>query len=115
LMASMRRSRRTYFGSGIGVAGAVGTTGVVMVLMGAPLLIAPILVVPALVSGTAITRAYRPVAERARLGLERALDALERQPALPPGIDTARPLVRDIGDAVAQITREVRRAWEEKK
>ncbi len=116
LVASLRSTRAGYLAGG-GVIGVVGTVGgVIATLMGAPELALPGLALPSVAGGWLIARAYRPIAERARLGLLRALDQLERQPALPSGSPRpkGRALARDLGDVVREITREVKKAMEEK-
>jgi hypothetical protein len=117
LLATLRQSRNGYIAGGVGVASAVAAAGIVLGAMGAPLLLAGALAAPALIGGLAVSRAFRPVIERARLGLERALDELERHPLLPTAGDNTRPraIARDLGEVVLQITKEVKRAFEEKK
>lgn len=78
LTATLRRSRGEYLGFATGglLTGAAGA--ILLVSLGAMWAIA----VPSLLVGGAlgayVLRRYRPVAERALLGLERALDYLER-------------------------------------
>jgi hypothetical protein len=117
LLANLRKSRGSLVGGGAAVTGLVGASGIVLAAMGAPVLLAGVLIFPAVAGGMAVTRIFRSVNERARLGLERALDELERRPALPPEGSAARPraLARDLGDVMLQITKEVKRAFEEKK
>ncbi|HRP08359.1 MAG TPA: hypothetical protein PLL69_07715, partial [Gemmatimonadales bacterium] len=116
LVASLRNTRSAYLGGGIGMAGAGTAMGAVAMVLGAPLLVLPAVAIPAVVGGAAITRAFRPMSERARLGLERALDELERQPTLPtaerPRLQ-ARALSGDLGDVVRDIAVQIRRAFEE--
>ena len=85
------------------------------VTQGAPLLLPAIVALPAFGAGWLITRSYRGVAERAKVGLLRALDELERKPLLAdpaaPG-SPRRTIARDIGETVREITREVRKAME---
>lgn len=117
LMAQMHGTRNGYVAGGATL-GVVGTLmGGAVVAMGAPLLLAPAALVPSFGIGWWVARMFRTVADRARLGLLRALDHLERVPALPASSSTAprgRALARDIGDVVREITREVRKAMEEK-
>ncbi|HET9064227.1 MAG TPA: hypothetical protein VFN22_00205 [Gemmatimonadales bacterium] len=119
LIASLRKTRTGYLigGSAVGFAGV--TAGAVATILGAPELILAAAAVPSLGAGWLIARAYRPVAERARVGLLRALDQLERRPALPRSSATPLPKSRglavDIGGVVRDITREVRKAIEEGK
>jgi len=90
--------------------------------MGLPLLVFfpawPVAVGLAVVAsavGAAIARTFRGGAHRAQLGLERALDELERRPALP-GERAKLPagnLARGVGQVVRDITLEVRKALEE--
>jgi hypothetical protein len=117
LMAVLRGTRTSYVAGGA----TLGTAGTVMagvaVLIGAPLLLLPVAALPSFGAGYLVARLYRPIAERARLGLLRALDNLERQPALPASTARSprgRNLARDIGDVVREITHEVRKAMEEK-
>lgn len=115
LAASLRRSRRSYVIGGAGAA-VVGTG------MGLPLLVFfpawPVVVGLAVVAsavGVAIARVFRGGSQRAQLGLERALDELERRPALP-GERAKLPagnLARGVGQVVRDITQEVRKALEE--
>jgi hypothetical protein len=77
LQASVRQLRNSYLGGGAaaGAAGAAAT--VALVALGALL---PVAVLPAplgLAIGVVAVRRFRPVAARALLGLERALDNLE--------------------------------------
>ncbi len=117
LVAVLRGTRTGYVAGGAAL-GGVGTVAAgVVTIMGAPALLMAGAVVPALAVGWLVARAFRPIAERARLGLLRALDQLERHPALPPGEPPpprGRALARDLGDVVREITREVRKAMEEK-
>ncbi len=118
LVAALRKSRTGYLAGALTMGGVMPVMAASVVLMGAPLLIAPVMVVPALVGGWAIGRSFREVSARARLGLERALDEVERgTPLLPRSSESATPspLVADISEAVRQISREVKRAFEEKK
>jgi len=116
LVASLRKSRNGFMAGGITLATGVMAVAGIVVAMGAPVLVAPAIVAPGLIGGWAIGRQFHEISARARLGLERALDELERRPALTSGDGSQqRPLVADIGEAVRQITREVKRAFEEKK
>ncbi len=120
LVASLRKTRTAYLGGGMGMAGSLTAMAGLITVLGAPLLIFPAIVVPSLVGGAAIAKAFKPISERARLGLERALDELERQPVLPPGQAErprlqARALSGDLGDVVRDIAVEIRRAFEDHK
>lgn len=116
LMATLRGTRTGYVagGSSIGAVGLAG--GGLAVILGAPAVLLAVAAVPAFGLGWFVARLYRPIAERARLGLLRALDQLERRPSLPASsaAPRSRALARDIGDVVREITREVRKAMEEK-
>lgn len=119
LIALLRKTRTGYMvgGSAVGFAGL--TAGVIATILGAPEVILAAAAVPSLGAGWLIARAYRPIAERARVGLLRALDQLERRPALPRGaaapLPKSRGIAVDIGGVVRDITREVRKAIEEGK
>lgn len=115
LMATLRGTRTGYVAGGASI-GAVGLAGGgLAVILGAPMVVLGVAAVPAFGFGWLVARLYRPIAERARLGLLRALDQLERRPSLPPpAAPRSRALARDIGDVVREITREVRKAMEEK-
>jgi hypothetical protein len=117
LVANQRQNRGSYVGGGAAVASVGAAAGLVLGALGAPLLIAAVPVLPAVLGGVAVSRLFRGVNQRSQLGLERALDELERQPALPatPARERSRTLGRDLGDVVLQITKEVKRAFEEKK
>lgn len=117
LVAQLGGTRNGYVGGGVAL-GVVGTVmGGVAVVVGAPALLLPLAAAPAFGIGYWVARMFRGIADRTRLGLLRALDHLERQPALPATAPTAprgRGLARDIGEVVREITREVRKAMEEK-
>lgn len=118
LAASLRKCRSAYVGGGtaLGVGGVV--IGALMVVVGAPDALALLPILPAGGAGWLVARGFRPVSSRAQLGLERALDALEQQPSLPPGgRQTAPPpgrIAREVGQVVREITTEVRKALEDK-
>jgi len=115
LAASLRKSRASYVTGGFGIAlvGAVG--GVAMVVSGAVPVIGWLIAVPMGLGGLQVARIFRSRAQRAQLGLERALDELERRPALPgaqPGMPQAT-IARGVGQVVRDITQEVRKALKE--
>lgn len=119
LIASLERTRTGYLAGGSAI-GFVGTAGAgVLAVIGAPVILPLLAVVPAFGIGYLIARAFRRVAERAQVGLQRALDRIEREPlALPSGADRPPPrraIAQDIGRAVRDITVEVRKAIEEGK
>ena len=82
-----------------------------LALIGAPLLVGLVPVLPMALVGWLVARTFRGHAHRAQLGLERALDELERQPALP-GVPKGS-IVRGVGQVVRGITQEVRKALDE--
>lgn len=120
VMATLRRSRRNYLAGAATLAGTgVALTAGVMALVQYPAaeLLAMIPAVAGLGTGALTARSYRPIAERAQLGLERMLDDLERRPALGPGTPPpprSQQIAREVGQVVKDITREVRKALEEK-
>jgi hypothetical protein len=77
LQASVRQMRSTYLGGGAAAAtvGVAATTALVVLSAFLPVAILPIPL--GLGAGYAAVRRFRPVAARALLGLERALDNLE--------------------------------------
>ena len=109
LATSLRKSRSGFAGGGIalGLTGAV--VGGVMVIIGAPLLAAALPFVPMALAGVSVARIFRSRAHRAQLGLERALDELERRPVLPKG---SAPQL-GMGHVIKGIAKEVRKALEE--
>jgi len=105
LSADLRASRAAFVGGGVAfVTVGVAATAVLAVL-GA---FAPILLLPlplAVGAGYATTRPYAGVAERTRLGLERALDHLERKgsrpaPELPQPQGMLTSLVQEVRKAL---------------
>lgn len=116
LMATLRGTRTGYLAGGASIGGVGLAGGSLAVILGAPAVVLAVAAVPAFGFGWLVARLYRPIAERARLGLLRALDQLERRPSLPAAsaAPRSRALARDIGDVVREITREVRKAMEDK-
>jgi hypothetical protein len=120
LVATLRRSRRNYItgASALGVTGVAMTTGLLaLVSFPAAELLAMLPAAAGIGSGMITARAFRPIAARSQLGLERALDELERRPALKSGTPAAprsQQIAREVGQVVKDITREVRKALEEK-
>ncbi len=114
LGATLRSTRSGYIAGagGLSAAGLVAAGGIA--LIGSALFVPLIPVVGGLGAAWVTARAYRPVVDRAQLGLERALDALERDPALPAPRAAAPPgrLARGVGEVVREISTEVRRALE---
>jgi hypothetical protein len=105
LQASVRQMRSTYLGGGAAAAtaGAAATTALVVLSAFLPVAVLPIPL--GLSAGYAAIRRFRPVAARALLGLERALDNLEG------GIVRPAHQLADRGPGVLDlIANEVRRA-----
>jgi hypothetical protein len=120
LVATLRQSRRNYVGgaSALGVTGVAMTAGLLaLVNFPAAELLAMIPAAAGVAGGVATARAFRPISARAQLGLERALDELERRPVLTAGTPPpprSQVIAREVGQVVKDITREVRKALEEK-
>jgi hypothetical protein len=115
LAASLRKARAALAGGGVALAATGAVVGGVLVLIGAPLLVGVLPVVPMAFVGWLVARSFRTHAQRAQLGLERALDELERRPALP-GTRSAPPpgsITRGMGQVMRDITQEVRKALDE--
>ena len=109
LAASLRKARSALVGGGVSLPLTGGVVGGVMVVAGAPILLGALLIVPMGLVGLAVARTFRGYAQRAQLGLERALDELERRPALPKA-----PAVQPgVGTVIRGIAQEVRKALEE--
>lgn len=81
LTAEARRARAGLVGGGAALAGAGLVGAGLMVALGALLPVALLPVPIALGAGYGLARQYGPVLQRLQLGLERALDQLERLPA----------------------------------
>lgn len=103
--AELRQARGGFIGgaTALGTAGVAG--GVVLFVMSPYLWLALAPLPFALAGGWAILRQYRPLAERVRLGLERALDHLERGEPKP-----SHALPPRSGGVVGAILEEVRKA-----
>lgn len=115
LAASLRKSRAGHLVGGSSLAFTGVVVGGVIVLAGAPLVLAALPMLPMAIAGWAVARAFRGRAHRAQLGLERALDELERRPPLP-GERAVLPrgsIARGVGQVVRDITQEVRKALDE--
>ncbi len=112
LVAELRGVRAGYVAGGAALTGGLGAAAMTAAILGAPELLMAATVVPSLGLGWLVTRLYRPVAQRTRLGLERVLDHLEQQPLLkvPPPVRRVGGLAEDVGSVVREITREVRKA-----
>jgi hypothetical protein len=98
-------SARSSVAGGVAAMGALGTASVTVLAVLSPLWWVPLIpIAPFLAAGWGIGKSYRGVAERVRVGLERALDHLEREDpkpvnALPPGGVTG--LLSDVVRAIA--------------
>ncbi len=119
VMATLRRSRRNYVTGASMLAGTgVAMTAGLLALVHFPAaeLLALLPAAAGLGTGALTARSFRPISTRAQLGLERMLDDLERRPALAAGSPPPRSqqIARDVGQVVKDITREVRKALEEK-
>ncbi|MES2123601.1 MAG: hypothetical protein V4503_02820 [Gemmatimonadota bacterium] len=118
LAATLRRTRNAFVGGGVAIGAAGALFGVLLTVSGAPEVAGLLPAVPSLGMGWIVARLFRPIANRAQLGLERILDELERKPSLPPGRAAPTPapsrIARDVGKVVRDITTEVRKALEEK-
>ncbi|MBS1240613.1 MAG: hypothetical protein H6R40_40, partial [Gemmatimonadetes bacterium] len=84
LTASLRASRSGYLGGGIAMASVGLASTMVLAALQAAWIAAAAPVAAGLLAGWALTRRYRPVADRTLLGLERALDYVEGA-AIKPG------------------------------
>lgn len=105
LTADLRESRNRAIGGGVAVVGIGVLMSGVLGVLGALWIGAAAPVPVALGLGYLSLRTYRPVADRAQLGLERALDHLERGGVKPVHrVETRAPSV------VEQLANEVRRA-----
>ena len=104
LTADLRATRGAFIG---GAAAVVSVGAAATLILGVLAVFPPILFVPlpvALVAGYAATRPYASVAERVRLGLERALDHLERRGSRPMPELPARTSV------ITSLAQEIRKA-----
>lgn len=112
LAASLRRTRAALVSGGVGLSFTGLATGGAIAILGAPLWFAAIPVLPLAAVGWAVARSFRTRSGRANLGLERALDDLERRPALPGHAPPPVPggLARGVGQVVREVAQEVRKA-----
>jgi hypothetical protein len=83
LQANLGKERNTHLAEGAVLLGGGGIGTGVLISTGAMLALAPIPIIAGAALATLIWRTYRPHAERTRLGLERALDHLERGTVKP--------------------------------
>jgi hypothetical protein len=110
LAVSLRGVRNGYVGGGAALGATGAVVGGTLVLIGAPLLIGVLPVLPMAVAGWLVARIFRGRAHRAQLGLERALDELERHPALPKERTAIPPAPPGVGRVIRDIAQEVRRS-----
>lgn len=105
LSAELRTSRGGLIGGALAV-GSLGVASAAVLLVMSPFVWFAVAPLPlAAAAGWAILRQYYPLAERARLGLERALDHLERGEPKP-----SHALPSRAGGVVGAILEEVRKA-----
>ena len=105
MQASLGKERKEHLGFGAAFlgGGAIGTG--VLVSSGVMLVLVPIPIIAGAALATAIWGTYRPQAERTRLGLERALDRLERGTVKP-----GHQLPERTPGLLKQVTEELRKA-----
>ncbi|MES1259813.1 MAG: hypothetical protein ABUL71_04395, partial [Gemmatimonadota bacterium] len=113
LGASLRRTRSGYVGGGTGLAITGAVMGGIISIAGAPIVIGGLIVAGMGAGGLAISRIFRRLAHRAQLGLERALDELERRPPLPKERTALPGQQPGVGKVIREIAKEVRKALEE--
>jgi hypothetical protein len=115
LAASLRKARASLVGGGAALPLTGAVVGATLVLIGAPPLIGAVPVLPMAVGGWFVARSFRGHALRAQVGLDRALDELERRSALPGerAILPRGSIARGVGQVVRDITQEVRKALDE--
>lgn len=83
LTAELQGARASVAG-GMGAMGALGTASVAVLAVLSPLWWVPLIpIAPFLGAGVAIGKSYKGVADRVKVGLERALDHLERTESQP--------------------------------
>lgn len=105
LSADLRGTRGAFIGGAAAFASVGAAATVVLGVLGAFPLVLLLPLPAALAAGYGVTRPYAGVAERTRLGLERALDQLERRGARP---DRELPSTRN--SMITSIVQEVRKA-----
>jgi hypothetical protein len=91
LTATARKARSALLGGGAAVAGAGALASVLMIVLGA---FVPVALIPAPLAlgiGYGVVRGYHPVLSRLQLGLESALDSLERRAVSTGRLPPPRP------------------------
>lgn len=118
LVADLREARGSFLGGGVAVTALGGGTGAVAYALmgqavgpiagtlGAPLLLMGIPVILGLALGWGVLRRYPPVFQRAQMGLERALDHVERgevkpQHQLTPGASIVGAVIDEVRKAIS--------------
>jgi hypothetical protein len=112
LAASLRKTRSAHVMGGSAIAVVGGGMGLPVLAFYPNVLIAVGVAAVASALGLVVARTFRPRAGRVQTGLERALDELERRPALPPG---QQPQPVRMGQMIQGIANEVRKALEDGK
>ncbi|HWA16335.1 MAG TPA: hypothetical protein VG817_07875 [Gemmatimonadales bacterium] len=83
LTAELQGARASIAG-GMGAMGAIGAASVAVLAVLSPLWWVPLVpIVPFIAAGAAIGKSYKGIADRVKVGLERALDHLERSEPTP--------------------------------
>lgn len=122
LQAVLRGRRRAFLGGGAALLSVGLAAGAILLTLGAPATVGLLPLVAGTASGYGVARIWRTWAERAGIGLERALDAMEQSDALnaagsqgrlPAGSQSAAVLGREVGEAVRDFTREIRKALDQ--
>lgn len=120
LRLSMRTRRNAFVGGGVAMFTSNLAAAAVILVMGAPASVGLIPILVGAGGGFAIARSWKGGAQRAQVGLERALDVLEVSSAKPsptnepgPGESRSTLLGREVGGAVRDFTREVRKVLEQ--
>ncbi|MEO8636887.1 MAG: hypothetical protein ABI587_16545 [Gemmatimonadales bacterium] len=104
LSADLRQTRSGYVGGILAITGTGAAAGLVIGLL-SPFAWAALLPAPFVIGlGLGISRLFRPVAQRTLLGLERALDQLERGAVKP-----IHALPTDAGGLMGAVLSEVRK------
>lgn len=105
LSADLRGTRGAFIGGAAAFVSVGAAATLVMAVLGAFPLVLLLPLPAAIAAGYGVTRPYSGVAERTRLGLERALDQLERRasrptPELPPRSSVITSLVQEVRKAL---------------